>query len=183
MRFSALPETKKSVPKPAAINAPRNLKVPQARALARADSHRGKATMTQDKRREKYQAVHAAKKKVMRKCYDQVPVRTTRPYVFVGNLRSTITASRLRELFSPCGEILDVVIRCSLGSVVTADSEDDSLDLWYASVTFSGLSAAKQALTLTGTVIDGRKILVTKLPGELPEVLRKAQNWPRSPLY
>ncbi|KAG5343066.1 hypothetical protein J132_08528 [Termitomyces sp. J132] len=129
--------------------------------------------MTQNKRREKHQAVHAAKKKVMKKGHEQVPVRSSHPYVFVGNLRSNITALKLRELFAPCGEILDIIIRCSFGSIVA--TEDDSSDLWYASVTFTGLSAAKQALSLTGTELDGRKIVVTKLPGELPEVLRKTQ--------
>ncbi|KAG5716541.1 hypothetical protein E4T56_gene16340 [Termitomyces sp. T112] len=154
MRFSALPETKKGTTDSAARNALRSSRAPQA--LAKGDAHRGKATMTQNKRREKHQAVHAAKKKVMKKGHEQVPVRSSHPYVFVGNLRSNITALKLRELFAPCGEILDIIIRCSFGSIVA--TEDDSSDL-----------------CLTGTELDGRKIVVTKLPGELPEVLRKTQ--------
>ncbi|KAG6872801.1 hypothetical protein C0995_006530 [Termitomyces sp. Mi166 len=171
MRFSALPETKKGFLNSAAKNVSRGPKVPQSHT--KADTHRGKVTTTQDKRREKHQAVHAAKKRVVKKGHGQVPI--TLRYVFVGNLRSTIKASKLRELFAPCGEIIDIVVRCSFGSIVTTNPEDDSTDLWYASITFSGVSAAKHALSLTGTELDGRKIVVTQVPGELPEVLRKAQ--------
>ncbi|KAG6820094.1 hypothetical protein H0H93_005406 [Arthromyces matolae] len=135
---------------------------------------RGKNNLTQKQRREKHQAVHAAARKSQK---NHVPVRITYPFVFVGNLRPGVTKAKLQEFFAHCGETGEIAIRCSHGNVVTVRRTVDSelMDLWYASIVFREVPSAQKALDMNGAEFDGRKIVVTKFAGELPEILRIAQ--------
>ncbi|KAG6918948.1 hypothetical protein DXG01_010603 [Tephrocybe rancida] len=165
MRFSALPEPKKRSVKLTAQGGRHGYRAPHDHAKP---DGRGKPAINQARRLEKHHAIHTAKKRVA--------IKSCHPFVFVGNLKSSITVPRLKTLFAPCGEIIEIVIRCSRGKAVTAGRPalSDSLqshELWYASITFTGLPAAKKALSLTGRDIDGRNIVVCKAAGELPEVL------------
>ncbi|KAG6812319.1 hypothetical protein H0H92_003403 [Tricholoma furcatifolium] len=170
MRFSALPETRKTKQ-----GGQRNPKLPHGGV--KADASRGKASMTSAQRQEKHQAIHTARKAAAKgRCDKHSSAGTPRPFVFVGNLKSSVTVPKLKELFAHCGEILDIVIRCSRGQAVTAAQppRDDPLnfrELWYATIVFRELPAAWEALSLAGTILDGRKIVVCKTAGELPEVL------------
>ncbi|KAG6855132.1 hypothetical protein C0991_006061 [Blastosporella zonata] len=147
--------------------ATRDVRPPQVHS--KVDGSRGKLSMNQTKRQEKRQAIHTAIKRVAVKGSaerDEAPVKPARPFVFVGNLTSTITVPRLQALFAPCGEIIEILVRCSRGKAVTAGgpAQHDALnvrDLWYASMTFRDLPAAEEALTFTGLEIDGRNIVVS----------------------
>ncbi|KAG6817434.1 hypothetical protein H0H87_008602 [Tephrocybe sp. NHM501043] len=172
MRFSALPESKKRSFNPAG-----DIKPPQQ---AHVNQARGKPSMNQARRLEKYQAIYTAKRKVAVKGNiekNHASVRTSLPFVFVGNLKSTIDDSKLKKMFGQCGEIVNIVIRCSRGAVTTAAPNSTHIDpinfrdLWYATISFTSLSAVVHALTLNGRELDGREIVVCKTAGELPEVL------------
>ncbi|KAF8076321.1 hypothetical protein FPV67DRAFT_1471300 [Lyophyllum atratum] len=150
------------------------------RAKVNAPVQRKRGAIHQHKREDKLHAVQEAKKKVAMKTNadkgrPQVKVQHTLPFVYVGNLQSSITEERLRAMFAPCGSICRIGIRCSRGQAVTIGvpvpaSLLTSRDRQYASIEFHNLEAAKLALRLNGARVDGLEIVVTSTPANLPEV-------------
>ncbi|GLB33742.1 hypothetical protein LshimejAT787_0106260 [Lyophyllum shimeji] len=149
-----------------------------ARTRANPPTQRKRASISQQKREEKLHAVQEAKKRNTVKTgtdKSQVKVRRTFPFVYVGNLKPSITEERLRALFAPCGPIFRIGIRCSRGQAVTVgvpvpENVLTPRDRQYASIEFHDLEAAKLALRLNGAIVDGLQIVVSTTPADLPEV-------------
>jgi len=108
-----------------------------------------------------------------------------------------VSEAILKELFTECGHVTRVTIRCISGTAVakapahklTATPLSDAsllrfnemADRVYATVEFSSRSAVEHALGMTGTVIAGTKspIVVCQRADELPE----AGTLPRRTLH
>ncbi|KAF5387840.1 hypothetical protein D9615_000358 [Tricholomella constricta] len=162
-----------TVKRPASTAPPEGRRNTNDRAKTSASKRAG---ISQYKRGDKYRRIQDAKKRVeLRTNADksQNPIRRNYPFVYVGNLKSTITEERLEELFAPCGKIHHTSIRCSRGQAVTVGVSVDQLtsrDRQYASIEFMTLEGAKLALHLHGKLIDGLEIVVATSPADLPEV-------------
>ncbi|KAG5639001.1 hypothetical protein H0H81_007909 [Sphagnurus paluster] len=139
---------------------------------------RKRVGIPQHKRGDKHLAIQEAKKRVTVKTNldkRDSKLRRNYPFIYVGNLKSSITAERLRSLFASCGRIFNVSIRCSRGQAVTVGvpvPEDllTTRDRQYASVEFCDLEGAKLALRMNGKLVDGLEIVVCSSPADLPEV-------------
>jgi len=149
-----------------------------ARIKINPPAQRKRVSISQQKRENKFHAVQEAKRRITVKANmdkSQVRVQRTFPFVYVGNLKSSITEERLRTLFAPCGRIFRIGIRCSRGQAVTVgvpvpENMLTSRDRQYASIEFHDLEAAKLALRLNGAIVDGLDIVVSTTPADLPEV-------------
>ncbi|KAI0650071.1 hypothetical protein C8Q79DRAFT_364872 [Trametes meyenii] len=105
-------------------------------------------------------------------------------FVYVGNLCSSVTEEQLKTLFKACGTIKRLQIRASGGvSVPTANMEATFFGLCpppagvhYATVEYMTPAAARLALGLDGTVLNGRKILVSFSASQLPELSEVLQG-------
>ncbi|KAF8639458.1 hypothetical protein AX16_010312 [Volvariella volvacea WC 439] len=87
--------------------------------------------------------------------------------LYVGNLVSSITDDRLRQLFSPFGTVKVVTIRCSRGCAENSSAERYPR---HATVEFREPDAAERALKIHGIVLDNKIIVVSLSPADLPEV-------------
>ncbi|KAI0370222.1 hypothetical protein BV20DRAFT_1035984 [Pilatotrama ljubarskyi] len=121
--------------------------------------------------------VRKAKKKAEMKAAARAP-QAEWSFVYVGNLSSSTTDEQLRALFQPCGAIRRIQIRASGGVCVpTANLPSRGFfgfggvdeGIHYATVEYLTPASARQALELTGTELDGRRILVSFSVGDLPE--------------
>lgn len=74
----------------------------------------------------------------------------------------TITEERITDWFSHCGLVERVLIRCSRGQAVATavDHDTQQRDRLYATVEFTTSKAARRAIRLNGTVLDGCKLVV-----------------------
>ncbi|KAI0771917.1 hypothetical protein BD413DRAFT_547012 [Trametes elegans] len=98
-------------------------------------------------------------------------------FVYVGNLSSSVTDEQLQTLFKACGTIRRIVIRASGGMCVpTANMKRGFLGfggvepgVHYATVEYMVPASARRAIELSGTELDGRKILVSFSIVDLPE--------------
>lgn len=78
---------------------------------------------------------------------------------------SSITEARLMGIFAPCGTVHRVEIRCSRGQAITSGIAIPSevltkRDRQYASIEFEEPEAARAALRLNGSNIDGCNVVV-----------------------
>ena len=80
--------------------------------------------------------------------------------IYVGNLPFSATESRLRELFSPHGEVFSV-------TVMTHPSGDLPRGFGYVEIEDSGLEAAVTALN--GHQWDGRRLMVNEARARIGE--------------
>ncbi|KAF5364093.1 hypothetical protein D9756_000684 [Leucocoprinus leucothites] len=118
-------------------------------------------------------AILAAKKEQLRgdaksKAEKKMPKRVW-SFVFVGNLKPTITEEQLRARFSPCGPIIQIVIRCSSGQVTKKGLPFGPRDMRYATIEFRDSKAYLKALRLNGHLLDGVEMVVCTSPLDLPE--------------
>ncbi|KAI0637864.1 hypothetical protein C8Q77DRAFT_1088182 [Trametes polyzona] len=98
-------------------------------------------------------------------------------------LSSSVTEAQVEEVFKRCGTIRRIQIRASAGvAVPTANMRRGFLGFGgvepgnhYASVEYTTPEAARLALELTGTELDGKKILVR--PGLGGTELSAADTW------
>ncbi|TDL29333.1 hypothetical protein BD410DRAFT_779719 [Rickenella mellea] len=88
--------------------------------------------------------------------------------VYIGNIPPETTEEDLRSLFSPCGAIIGIVIRCA----ITATTEEfaPAPATYYATVDFSGMASVLAALGLNGAPLRGRNLIVVEDLASLPEV-------------
>jgi len=77
--------------------------------------------------------------------------------LFIGNLPFKLTADEVRGLFEKFGEISEVAI---------PTNRDTGRPRGFAFVTFETEDAAKEAISLDGHEIEGRKIRVSIATGE-----------------
>lgn len=99
--------------------------------------------------------------------------RLTDPsYIYVGNLRSGITQERLQFAFTKFGPIKQTLIRVSMGCAVTNVPAQvrGPRDRRYATIDFFSPIAARKALVMNGTILDGCQLVVTLSAADLPEV-------------
>jgi len=102
-------------------------------------------------------------------------------FVYVGNLESRITTSRLESFFGDCGQIKRTIIRCSRGQAVIAGlalpkEVQGPRDRQYASIEFLNSQSARKALACHGMVLDGCELVVSVSAADLPEVQDIVQN-------
>ncbi|KIK06759.1 hypothetical protein K443DRAFT_674042 [Laccaria amethystina LaAM-08-1] len=96
-------------------------------------------------------------------------------HIFVGNLQSTITQERLQSTFTKFGPIKQTLIRVSMGCAVTGGLNVPAQvrgprDRRYATIDFFSPIAARKALVMNGTILDGCQLVVSLSAGDLPEV-------------
>lgn len=77
--------------------------------------------------------------------------------LFIGNLPFKLREDDIRDLFTKFGEITEVAV---------PTNRDTGKPRGFAFVTYKTEDSAKQALTLDGHEIDGRKIRVSIATGE-----------------
>ncbi len=77
--------------------------------------------------------------------------------LFIGNLSFKLREEELRDLFEKFGTITEVAI---------PTNRETGKPRGFAFVTFESEDSAKQALTLDGQEVDGRKIRVSIATGE-----------------
>ncbi|KAF8640109.1 hypothetical protein AX17_001345 [Amanita inopinata Kibby_2008] len=121
----------------------------------------------------KQSAVKEAAKKYQKRETLSKTNRSDYSFVFVGNVDSSITVQRIEEYFSQCGKVFRVLLRCSRGRPIGVAQPDAGLttrDRLYASVEFKDYRGARNAMRLNGTKLDGRKLVVSITPTDLPEV-------------
>jgi len=114
-----------------------------------------------------------AKKKAARRKH--LKKRDEWAFVFVGNIKPTVDEGLLYKVFSRCGTIMRIQIRCSRGGAVTIgqpipDSIHPDRDLQYATIEFLNDYAVKKALRLHGSGLHGTKLVVSVSAADLPEV-------------
>jgi len=91
---------------------------------------------------------------------------SSRNFVYVGNLRSDVLNADLEQLFKRSGKVTEVVVRCCNGVAVPTTSYQSSC---YATVGFSTLEGATQALNMNGQDLLGQSIVVSPSFLGLPE--------------
>jgi len=113
-----------------------------------------------------------------------------RPYSFVyaGNLQPTITEERLKDVFSACGPVLRIIIRCSRGHVIRVLPEGVRPELFfgprdrkYASIEFKDSMAYLKALQLNGRWLDGAQMIVCASAADLPEAKEASRGATAAP--
>ncbi|KAH9963195.1 hypothetical protein BC827DRAFT_1194031 [Russula dissimulans] len=82
---------------------------------------------------------------------------SSRNFVYVGNLRSDVLNADLEQLFKRSGKVTEVVVRCCNGVAVPTTAYKSSC---YATVGFSTLEGATQALNMNGQDLLGQSIVV-----------------------
>ncbi|THH12629.1 hypothetical protein EW146_g7518 [Bondarzewia mesenterica] len=123
------------------------------------DQRRVRSRMTAKHLSNVKESYHASEKKKK-----MIKAKVPWTFVFVGNLHPDITEEDLKDVFSSCGAIKRIIIRCSEGYVTGHGSSRR-----YASISFETAEAAIAALTLTGREMFYKKITVTPTVFDLPE--------------
>ncbi|RDB22597.1 hypothetical protein Hypma_010263 [Hypsizygus marmoreus] len=150
--------------------APRNARASSKRPSTSQHKRTGKLLAVQNARRREKARTGVAKP----------PVKHTSKvgeifFVYVANLKPWITKDVLEKEFSHCGEIKQIIFRCSRGRAVTngfpiAGGPLSPRDRQYATIEFRESKAAYLALSLNGVRIHGCQIVVTSVAADLPEV-------------
>ncbi|KAI0049597.1 hypothetical protein FA95DRAFT_1556690 [Auriscalpium vulgare] len=92
-------------------------------------------------------------------------------YVFVGNLSPLVTEDDLKYHFRRCGDPAKVTISCIRGSVASGAAAVDHPDFMNcAAILFKTVRAATAASFFGGTILRGRRIIVSPSAVKLPEV-------------
>jgi len=93
-------------------------------------------------------------------------------FVFVGNIKPTVSEDALRKVFAHCGTVTRIQIRCSRGGAVTIGqvTPNAALDFQYATVEFLNANAVQNALELNGSTLHGAQLVVSVSAADLPEV-------------
>nr|VWO97320.1 Pre-mRNA-splicing ATP-dependent RNA helicase PRP28 (EC [Ganoderma boninense] len=100
-------------------------------------------------------------------------------FVFVGNLSSATENKDLRRHFASCGQISDIQIRASGGVCVPTAKLPTPYwgmgtpyeSVHYATIRFKTPEGARNAMGMSGTVVMGKRIIVTVNAIELPETV------------
>ncbi|OSC98754.1 hypothetical protein PYCCODRAFT_1439069 [Trametes coccinea BRFM310] len=161
------PSTTRSAPKDAE---------PDEQPVAKRDKGKGKARTHQKMDVGQREKLRMAKKKAQVKLHR--PPQPEFSFVFVGNLSSCVTEAQLEALFKQCGSIRRILIRATSGVCVPTNNLKRGFlgyggvehGVHYATVEFWMPAEARKALTLTGSVLEGRKILVSLSVLDLPEM-------------
>ncbi|THV08621.1 hypothetical protein K435DRAFT_833037 [Dendrothele bispora CBS 962.96] len=96
--------------------------------------------------------------------------------LYIGEIRPHHTLDDLWNLFSQCGDIYSMELRCSQGNVSVLPPvegehwEPSPNDIRHAVVKFFETSSIRPALEKNGVVLKGCKLLVTHCPSNLPEL-------------
>jgi len=141
------------------------------RGLSRHHSAIARAGSMASARVEKIRVIHKGKEiAVKRSIYKS----NHRQHVFVGNLRADVTEEQLARHFGRAGEVIEVTIRCTAGSVCVVPSSDLSRSddsRRYASIMFKSPFVAARALSFHGTAFSDYRLFVTQNAVELPEFI------------